>query len=161
MLTKKVYLVIGTAFALSAGSQSVNAGKLYKWVDADGNISYQDQPPPDNVKVLEEREVKAPTTTAKSKKSSTKKPKVILYTVANCIVCDGLAVQLKKFGVPHIERSLQSDREAQSKILETTGSVVAPVVFIGEQILQSPNTNQLASNLKQAGYVIQETSSTK
>ena len=36
---------------------NANAGKLYKWVDAQGNVSYQDQPPPKGSKILSEKEV--------------------------------------------------------------------------------------------------------
>lgn len=44
-----------TVLALLFACQDVEAGKLYKWVDKDGNVHYTDTPPPESSK--REREV--------------------------------------------------------------------------------------------------------
>lgn len=133
---------------------TADAAKLYKWVDEQGNISYQDQPPPENAKVLDEKEVKGSGAASQSSDGAQKKLPVFVYVVDNCPNCEGIILHLKKHGVPHVERSLKDDRVAQSKILKTSNSITAPVVFIGDKILQAPAPAELNSKLQNAGYKV-------
>ena len=48
MLFNRLALLIITILISSVGTTAT----LYKWVDADGNITYQDSPPPDESQVL-------------------------------------------------------------------------------------------------------------
>jgi len=63
-------------------------------------------------------------------------------------------IDLKKLGIPHIERSLKDDRVAQSKILKVSNSITAPVIFIDNKIYQAPDPEELTSKLQSAGYEI-------
>ncbi len=57
-------LAYGLVLPLSVLALPVDAYKLYKWIDADGKVTYQDQPPPTDSGVIEERELSVDTTAA-------------------------------------------------------------------------------------------------
>jgi len=126
---------------------SANAGKLYKWVDDQGNISYQDRPPPKNAKILSEKETKA-----KETEANTDLPEVIVYTVDNCDLCDTLITMLRREKIPHIALPLAEDREAQSRILQLADSIIAPSIFIGDELVQTNSEQSLKEKLEEAGF---------
>lgn len=136
------------------------AGKLYKWVDANGVVSYQDRPPPSGSNILSEKEVKARVAEKKSPNQNRTLPIVKIYTVENCDLCESFITMMRINKVPHIELSLQSDREAQSKILDKLGSLKAPSMLIGEQAFQDSSIAKLTKTLTNAGFTINEATST-
>lgn len=148
---KKALLLGITVVALSS---TATAGKLYKWVDADGNISYQDSPPPNNAKVLEESTIRnngAPNaTTANSSGGPTP---VIVYTIENCNSCLRLLSTLQQLAVPYQEESLLS-REIQSRILEQTDSLAAPTMFFNNKFVSGLSDEALKTELRAAGYEV-------
>ena len=135
-------------------STSAGAQKLCKWVDAQGNISYQDQPPPESGKLLEEKTVAQGK--ASSGSTANNQPPIKVYTVDNCATCAQVVLNLMKMGVPHVELPLNDDREAQSLILEKTSSLIAPTILIGDQVLQNPSEADLKQSVIDAGYEITE-----
>ena len=147
-----------------AVTTNAHADKLYKWVDADGNISYQDRPPPKNAKILSETEV-APSTSIDAnaeidiEKINRNRPEVVVYSVKNCAVCDRLISELKRSKVPHVEIAIENDRKAQSRILEELGSVIMPTLFIGDRIIQPSSEAQLRQELESEGYKMAKDSS--
>ncbi len=128
-------------------TDSARAGKLYKWVDDKGNISYQDQPPPIDAKILSEKE-----TNAKEPEANSDLPSVVVYTVENCDLCDKLVTMLRKDKVPHIVLPLAEDRDAQTRILQLADSIIAPSIFIGEELVQTNSEQSLKEKLEQAGF---------
>jgi len=135
-------------------SSNANAAKLYKWVDANGNISYQDQPPPKSGKILSEKEVTPSPDPKEDVISKPSLPEVVVYSVKNCEPCTQLVNVLNLNKIPHIERPLESDRAAQTKILERVSSISAPTIFLGEKIIQNVTGNQLIEELRTAGFTI-------
>ena len=138
----------------------VNASKLYKWVDKNGNISYQDQPPPENARILSEKvidEDEAKKDSAKTPKQSGKNlPKVTVYTVDNCELCDQLISILRIEKVPHIVLPLADDRDVQSKILAKTGKIITPSIFVGSNLIQGGTEEGLKEKLRAAGFNIEQ-----
>lgn len=137
-----------------------HAAKLYKWVDANGVISYQDKPPPANAKVLSETVVKdnpVQSTSTPPTTNETLDP-VQVYTVEECELCLTLLTQLEQWGIPTQEKPLQDDREIQRKILATSDSISAPAIFIGDKILTNINKTMLVQALEAAGYQLNESS---
>lgn len=126
---------------------STNASKLYKWVDDKGNISYQDQPPPKNARILSEKETKA-----KDPVGNSDLPNVVVYTVENCDLCDKLISMLRKDKVSHIVLPLADDRNAQTRILQLADSIIAPSIFIGDELVQTNTEQGLKEKLEQAGF---------
>jgi len=141
------------ALLLVSYGPEVFAGKLYKWVDANGNISYQDQPPPKNGKILSEKEVA--TSGDEPVQDSDGLPQVTVYSVDDCELCDRLVSVLRANKVPHIELPLEDDRGAQAKILEKASSIIAPTIFIGEDIIQGGNEENLRAELRSAGFDVE------
>ena len=144
-----------TIFLLSIvaiAASSAHAGKLYKWVDANGNISYQDLPPPKDGKILSEKEV---TSKARAnQESDTGLPDIVVYSVSECELCDRLVRVLTQNKVPYVELPLEDDREAQKKILAKASSIIAPTIFIGDVIVQGGSEDALKEHLRSAGFEI-------
>jgi len=140
-----------------AVTTNAHANKLYKWVDADGNISYQDRPPPKDAKILSETDVKPSTSNDANaevdiERVNRNRPEVVIYSVKNCGVCDRLVTELKRSKVPHVEISIENDREAQRRILNEVGSVIMPTLFIGDKIIQPSSEAELRLELESEGY---------
>ena len=144
----KTFLISLLTLAVS----NANAAKLYKWVDANGNISYQDQPPPKNAKILSEKEVVE--SGDKQPYKNPNLPKIVVYSVDDCELCDRLVTVLRVNEIPHVELPLEDDREAQSKILNKASSIIAPTIFIGEDIIQGGNEEKFREELRSAGFEI-------
>ncbi|GHA09972.1 hypothetical protein GCM10008090_19420 [Arenicella chitinivorans] len=146
--------VVSVALLTTLISTSAGAQKLYKWVDAQGNISYQDQPPPESGKLLEEKTVAQGKSNAAT--ATGNQPTIKVYTVDSCAPCAQVVLNLMKMGVPHVELPLNDDREAQSLILEKTSSLIAPTILIGDQVLQAPSEADLKQSVIDAGYEVTE-----
>jgi len=54
MSVRPMQLISAIGFSLLLGAGTVNAAKLYKWVDEDGNVTYSDQVPPDQAQLARE-----------------------------------------------------------------------------------------------------------
>jgi len=145
-----LYIVVSTTLITANSS----AQKMYKWVDANGNISYQEQEPPANAKILDEIDVGTTKTKRLANISNTRQIKI--YTAEECPSCV-LSVQLlTKLNVPYVELPLENDRKAQSMILERTSSLVLPTILIGEDMLQAPSNDALTEAVKKAGYSVDQ-----
>jgi len=153
MKLAKTTQVLLIALPITIFSTNAVAQKLYKWVDSKGNISYQDQPPPENAKVLEEKTV---ATTGDVASSTSNSEPIKVYTVDECAVCAQSVLHLTKMGIPYVELPLNGDREAQSAILEKTSRLIAPSIMIGDDILQAPSNSVLTEAVKNAGYAVDE-----
>jgi glutaredoxin len=127
---------------------TANGGKLYKWIDDHGNVSYQDSPPPDNAKLLEEKTI---TQRAKPNGSTPQHPDVVIYRVDNCDLCDLIQSKMQKWGVPVQSKSLQ-DRQTQARIIALTNGLRAPSLFIGDNLITNLSDHHLLNELRAAGY---------
>ncbi len=57
MITGRSFSIFAALMLLSVFVNPVLAGKLYKWVDSEGNVSYSQVPPPEDEKVKQEKVV--------------------------------------------------------------------------------------------------------
>ena len=147
-----------------ANADSAFATKLYKWVDKDGNISYQDTPPPEGSQVIKEEEITSPSPTnaeptstdADQTSESTivfRQQPVVVYTVPNCPACELLLEKLQGWDIPASQQSLQN-RDVQARILASSDSLSAPTLFIGESLIADHSDQSLSAELQKAGYQI-------
>ena len=146
------------ALALSA---NVEAAKLYKWVDADGRISYQDKPPPSNSKILSEETLKerkkVPVKSEEKLISSTNSSPVDVYINKNCSVCDQVIDLLKTWDVAHNVKMINDHREIQRALIEQTTTVAVPAVFYQGKLFSDIDTIQgLKQNLINTGHLLAE-----
>ena len=141
--------IMALLLLLTAGYAAA-AGKLYKWQDKDGNVWYQDEPPPEGA----ESEVLAETIGSPANPASAddSRAPVIVYTVEDCDSCEILLLRLKQLSIPVTERSLLNDRVTQRRILDETGSMQAPSMFIGDTLVPSGTEQELIDQLTGAGY---------
>lgn len=124
-----------------------NAAKLYKWVDANGKISYQDTPPPENSKLLKESTIKTATPDA----APTTGALITVYTVEECAACDQMTNRLRELDVPFNEQSLM-DRDTQAEIISASESLTAPTLRIGGQYYSGLSDAELLLALQKAGH---------
>ena len=138
-------------------------GKLYKWVDEDGKISYQDTPPPNEAKVLDSDVLKDLKTTEapvrELRRASDEDPlldgsqPVMVYTAENCKPCQSVILFLTQKEVPFIERDIRDDRRARERLAKLSKQISVPSLFIGTRIVQGHSKPEITAALKQAGYL--------
>lgn len=151
---RAIVAAMAAALLFGYGSSS-HAGKLYKWVDADGNVSYQDQPPPDQSSNLEVREMSDRGIGATGEdyvapSVQTSQP-VAFYAVPECEVCDVVRVYLSKRGVPFEERNL-AEADVQQQLTDLGGRLEVPTVTVGSLVITGYNRRELGAALDAAGY---------
>jgi len=133
-------------------SNAVTAAKLYKWVDKDGKVSYQDSPPPNNANVKDQTTIVTPSSPSEGNTSSDQPSvPVMVYTTTNCALCELLLSKLQKWGVPAEEGSILN-REVQSKILSLTDGLSAPTLFIDDKLISDLSESNLTIELESVGF---------
>jgi len=135
MLCNRLAVLLLALLISSAGT----AATLYKWVDAEGNITYQDSPPPDESQVLEQRELADSGIDERDQHNQRlmrTKP-IDLYTTQNCEVCDLVRFNLNQLGLPFNEQNLFENKTAQDQLKERSGGLNAPTLYLGEQLISS------------------------
>ena len=143
--------------ALSAVGLCLPAQALYKVVGPDGKVTYTDRiPGPADGKV---------TPLAKGGNSASADPSalpyelrqvvarypVTLYTIADCPPCDNARALLRQRGIPHAERLVVTEQDAEA-LLRLTGSRDAPTLTIGQQALRGLAPESWNAYLDSAGY---------
>jgi glutaredoxin len=139
-------------------SSPVLAATMYKWVDTDGNVTYQDSPPPPNSEILLESKIEDVSLTSGAENASVAEMNPItLYTTPNCETCDLVRMNLVELRVPFTERKLNSDRAAQQELQDKTGQLVAPSLFMGDTRIMAFSQEHLKLSAVDAGYFFEET----
>jgi len=132
------------------------AGKLYKWVDERGNISYQDRPPPAGAGKVEEkylRDGRGGDSGSPAAAEAAAKAPVTLYMVPKCSPCDMARTYLKKRGVPFTEVNVsEKNPQAQQEMVKKFGELSVPTITVGSKVMQGYVESLVAGELDQAGY---------
>jgi glutaredoxin len=146
------------ALLLALATLPAAAQGLYKIVAPDGTVTYTDRPPPaGSARVQALGRSGAPgassgvaTLPAGLREAVARFP-VVLYTVPNCAPCERGRELLRARGIPYEERLADpnSDREAW---LRAVGSMEAPGLTVGAQLLRGFNADEWQSTLDLAGY---------
>jgi len=131
-------VLLFTALAASISSQ-LHAASLYKWVDEDGNVVYQDTPPPGDVE-FEESKVDGvkPTISSdvgKQIEDAALENPVSLFTVPVCDSCDLVRLLLEKKSIPFAEKDVRNNQETQAELQEISGTLSVPTLVIGSKVL--------------------------
>lgn len=132
-----------------------DAGKLYKWVDQDGNVTYQDQPPPGEATVIEDDSATAASTAFDAaQQSAAEANPVTLYSVPICSTCDLVRMVLEQNKVPFEEKNADRSVDVQQELEAKAGQLTVPILIIGEKVLTGFNVPEIAQELKTAGYTL-------
>ncbi len=142
-------LLVTCGLASTAGHAT-----LYRWVDKDGNVSYQDQPPPADATQVQEKkldEVAPPADDSAASDAASKFP-VTLYVVPQCNPCDQARSYLKKRNVPFREVNVASDVKAQKEMRKSVGELSVPSITVGSRVMKGYTESLLSVELDDSGY---------
>ncbi|KAA3621588.1 MAG: glutaredoxin family protein [Proteobacteria bacterium] len=151
-----------TMVLVFVAGHSVAQNKLYKVTDRYGNVTYQDTPPSDDADFqtrtmpLEteaaEPEPEPTVDQARLRAAAAARP-LVLFTVPTCDSCDFLRWYLNDRGLPFEEFGVEGNIENQMRLKEATGEYRVPVLMIGETPLFGYDSDRLAAELVDAGYL--------
>ena len=143
-----IFLAVATA-----GAQD-----MYKWVDEQGNVTYQDQPPPGQedsaAPFAEDSEFAAELAAEKTRRSITSSVPVTLYSVPVCDACDMVRLLLERNGVPYTEMDAGEDAAVQKEIKALTGQLSVPVLTVGDTVVSGYSSTGIEAQLVDAGYIL-------
>ena len=146
---RDIVTILSALFVLAV--LPAHAAKLYKWVDKDGNVSYQDSPPPPNAGRVEQKEL-TKTRSPEKKDDVAEKYPVVLYSVPKCSSCDLARAYLQKRKVPFSEKNVEGDRKSQEEMKEKTKGLSVPTILVGAKVMTGYMESLLEGELDQAGY---------
>ena len=124
---------------------------LYKWVDAEGNVSYQDSPPPSGQTFEEKTFTGQAAVPGKASNSSSQLP-VLFYVSSDCNDCGTVRVILEMNKVPYKQILIDFNEQAQQQLLATSGSNKVPTVVIGDQVIEQLDRRYLENALRAGGH---------
>ncbi len=134
----------------AAGQDDDN--KMYKWVDEDGNVTYQDQPPPDDsgqVQAFDESPVES---TGGAQDAALPDVDLTLYSIEACDACDLVRNLLSERGLPFTEKDAESDVAVQEELREVSGALSVPALAIGDEVLTGFNRELILRVLEDYGF---------
>ena len=149
---KRIVLLLGCLAMMPSGIQ---AGELFRWVDAQGKVHYGDVPPPDAAQIETK---KFPDTAAsdeylpyEARRAQQNFP-VTLYVADSCTeYCNQARSLLSKRGIPFSEKKLVTQQDIDAfKALSGFDSV--PALGVGKTFLKGFLAEQWHSELDIAGY---------
>jgi glutaredoxin len=125
--------------SLLALSFSAAAQTLYKWVDKDGKVHYSDQPPPKEVKKVEQPRLRSGSIDTGDLPFETQQAArnfpVTLYTTPDCVSeCANARDLLNRRGIPFSENSVVTVEQGDSfKKALGTDKLLFPALIVGTQ----------------------------
>lgn len=149
---KRTILFISAALIVV---MSVQAGELYRWVDAHGKVHYGDRPALD-AQQIEEKKFRDIVATDESLPYETRRARerfpVALYVGEGCgNACDEARAYLNKRGIPFSEQKLVTKEEIDA-FKAKFGSDQVPALTVGKNFLIGYSAASWASELDVAGY---------
>ena len=146
----------------------VYAQSLYKWVDENGNVTYQDSAPPSNVN-YEEQVYTDPDAPPVKEVDEGDIPNmddiaeanpVSFYSVPDCDACDLTRLLLDNNEIPYAEKDIQNNISMQQELQQQSGKLQAPTVIIGDKVIDGYSKSALTDALLEKGYPLAENSDT-
>jgi glutaredoxin len=135
-------------------SASVHA-QMYKWVGADGKVTYSDVPPPASARQVEKRAAGAGASSGADLpyelSQAAKDNPVTLYTTARCIPCDSGRSLLNTRGIPYSEKTVNSNEDI-ARLKQAGGNTQLPLLLVGRIKHTGFDTDNWSTALTSAGY---------
>ena len=135
---------------------AAGAQDMYKWVDGQGNVTYQDQPPPGQedsaAPFAEDAEVAAALAAEKARGENRSSVPVTLYSIPVCDACDLVRMFLDKNGVPYTEKDADKDLTAKQEMKKLSGQLSVPMLVVGDNVVHGYSTTAIETQLVNAGY---------
>lgn len=140
-----------TATLLAAGS-AAGEDKLYKWVDEDGRVTYQDRPPPDASGQVQAFDQSLEESDSPGQRAALPEVDITLYSIEVCDACDLVRELLNERGLPFTEKNADNDIEVQEELKEVSGVLSVPVLAIGDEVLTGFNRDLILRVLEDVGF---------
>ncbi len=138
------------------GIATAHGATLYKWVDENGNVTYQDTPPPGNVQyeesVVDPLPEPLPEDAGRQIEEAALENPVSLYTVPSCDTCDLVRLYLESNSIPFAEKDVRNNLETQAELEKLTGTLTVPTLVIGEQVIDGYSRSAIRAALASAGF---------
>lgn len=132
------------------GAEIAIAAKLYRWIDDDGKVTYQDRPPPASIINFEITTLREPLDTEEPAAQTV----VTLYRIAACEPCDATQSYLsEKPGVQLEVRNPDTNPDVSVEMIERFGKAEVPIAVIGAEVVRGHSPLWLDAALAKAGYV--------
>lgn len=149
---KRIVLLLA---CLTSMSLSVQAGELYRWVDASGKVYYGDVPTVGamqvEVKKFPEDNISSEYLPYETRRAQQNFP-VTLYVGESCGgLCDQARSLLNKRGIPFSEKLLKTKSEIEA-FQKLSGSNNSPTLLVGKTYLSGFLESAWNSELDVAGY---------
>jgi glutaredoxin len=156
MRLKKLLLSTLAASLLCVGA----AHATYKWVGADGKITYSDTPPPNEGKLLRGPGGAPPPVAAAegdsalpyALKQALAKYPVVLYTGNDCAPCKMAREALTKRGIPFSEKLITNGNDAEQFKKLGFADITLPSLTVGKEKSVGFETSAYDRLLDAAGY---------
>ena len=144
--------------SLAVIASGVDAQTLYRWVDKSGKVTYSDQPPPKDIKKVDQPRLKSSVIETSElpyeAQQAAKNFPVSLYTSPDCIAeCASAREFLTRRGIPFSERRVvtKEDGDAYKQSLKTD-KLLFPALIVGSQQQLGFETDTWHGLLDVAGY---------
>jgi glutaredoxin len=160
-----VTLMFGLMLSAAFTSQ-VSAQSLYKWIDENGNVTYQDSPPPADVNYEEQVYIDPDAPPVKEEDEDdvpdiddiAEANPVSFYSVPDCDACDLTRLLLDNNLIPYAEKDIQNNISMQQELQQRSGKLQAPTVIIGDKVIDGYSKSALTDALLDKGYPLAENS---
>lgn len=149
---KRIVLLWG---CLALMPSDLQAGELFRWVDAQGRVHYGDAPPAEALRVerkkLSDAVMPGEGLSYEARRAQQNFP-VILYVADNCTeLCDQARSLLSKRGIPFSEKKLVTQEDIDA-FKARSGSDSTPTLAVGRTFLKGFLATQWHGELDIAGY---------
>lgn len=128
--------------------------EMYKWVDANGKVTYSDMPPPASARQSQKKALStdgAESGLPYSLASLNRDHPVILYSASQCGPCDDGRALLKNRGIPFSEKSIATNSD-MAALKQAGGDGRLPYLSVGSTRLNALNAQEWNNALTAAGY---------
>lgn len=157
--------VLLPAIALAAFALSTPAYAQFKWVAADGSVTYGDRPPP-GARPLGQPGGGTPSASASPAASragsaaslpyelrtAAQRHPVVLYLATDCPPCEQAREHLSRRGIPHEAREVRTARDAEAFRALGFSTLSFPAARIGSERLTGFEPSGWDRSLDAAGY---------
>lgn len=147
-------LLNASCLLLSALLANSAFAELYKWVGADGKVTYSDIPPPANAKRIETKSLSndAPGLNLPPElATAVAQNPVTLYTAPSCSPCNDGRALLKQLGIPFAEKTVVSNEDI-NKLKQLSGDAQLPLLVIKNSKFKGFDSAEWRVTLSSAGY---------
>ena len=134
------------------------SAQLYRWVDANGRVTYSDQPPPPNAKDVQQKKLGNNVFSSEKLPYAARKAMqdfpVSLYTGQDCGKgCEEARAYLKQRGISFSEKGLLTPEDAAAYRQNVgDGPLFVPALTVGSQKLKGFEKGAWERLLDEAGY---------